>query len=72
MFKVIFNETETIFDSASDVANFVFEATGEWGLAMQTREVCENLQPGEQWEDEEIIIINCCPIGFTGRKGEII
>ena len=56
MFKVIFNETETIFGSASDVANFVFETIGEWGLAMQVRAVCEDLQPGEQWENDEITI----------------
>ena len=48
-----YREIETIFDSTSDMANFVFETTGLWLLAGHVKSVCDEMQRGDKWENED-------------------
>ena len=64
MFKfTLFGESrqiDTTFDSAEEMADFVFEATGFWILAKHIKEICNNMHSGDKWVNEDAgIIIEC-------------
>lgn len=55
-----YREIQETFDTANDVANFTFETTGLWMLAIHVKEVCNEAKSGDKWENEDVgLTIEC-------------
>lgn len=64
MFRFTINDEsrqlDTTFDSVDEMTNFVFEITGLWMLSKHIQKVCNDMQHGDKWEQEDVgIIIEC-------------
>ena len=64
MFRFTINDEsrqlDTTFDSVDEMTNFVFEITRLWMLSKHIKKVCNGMQHGDKWEQEDVgIIIEC-------------